>query len=80
MEDVTGQRITRQLVFDLVDSFAMEQCTIMANEMEKARLLKAVQIFKELVTAREPPLFLTTYLNNHSSFLAAQQESNLSST
>jgi hypothetical protein len=74
LEDVEGTRISRQLVFDLVDSFA-HQWSASFNQEEKNRLSIAVKIFKELVTAREPPIFITTYLNNHSCFLNACRQS-----
>lgn len=70
LEDVEGTRVSRQLVFDLVDSFS-HQLSVSMGEVEKNRLMMAVKIFKELVTARDPPIFITTYLNNHSCFLNA---------
>jgi hypothetical protein len=75
LEDVEGTRVSRQLVFDLVDSFA-QQLSASFNQVDKDRLLVAVKIFKELVTARDPPIFITTYLNNHSCFLNACRQSN----
>ena len=60
----------------MVDSFAIQHSAVLASEEDEARLSTAVRIFKELVTARDPPIFITTYLNNHSSFIAAQQKSN----
>ncbi|XP_046454208.1 malate synthase, glyoxysomal-like [Daphnia pulex] len=75
LEDVEGTRVSRQLVFDLVDSFA-QQLSASFNQVDKDRLLVAVKIFKELVTSRDPPIFITTYLNNHSCFLNACRQSN----
>ncbi len=74
LEDVEGTRVSRQLVFELVDSFS-NQFFLSAGQAEKDRLMLAVKIFKELVTARDPPIFITTYLNNHSCFLNACRES-----
>ena len=74
LEDVEGTRVSRQLVFDLVDSFyhnTFGQQLVANGQADKDRMMLAVKIFKELVTARDPPIFITTYLNNHSSFLNA---------
>lgn len=72
LEDVKGTRVSRELVFDIVDSFALQQFSDSDNqELDKERLLLAIRIFKELVTMRDQPNFITTFLNNHSSFLNA---------
>lgn len=75
LEDVEGTRVSRQLVFDLVDAFTRQLFVSILDDMDKNRLMVAVKIFKELVTARDPPIFITTYLNNHSCFLNACRQS-----
>jgi len=63
--------VTRRLVFDLVESFVDD--IPIEDDRHQDRLVAAMNIFKELVTARDPPIFLTTYLNNHSIFLNFQK-------
>ena len=62
LED-SGLKVTRGMVFDLVERFASEY-----PAEDASRMHLAVGIFKELVTARDPPIFITTYLSNHSLF------------
>ena len=70
LED-TQRHVTRRLVFDLVESFV--ESVPIQDDQHHDRLIAAMNIFKELVTARDPPIFFTTYLNNHSIFLSFQK-------
>ena len=56
-------KVTRGMVFNEVESFASEY---LAEDAFRMQLI--VGIFKELVTAHDPPIFMPTYLSNYSLF------------
>ncbi len=50
--------MTRDMVFKLADSLTTNRYSSKARDM-----------FKQIVTAKSPPEFITTYLNESSAFL-----------
>ncbi|KAG0710258.1 Malate synthase, glyoxysomal [Chionoecetes opilio] len=73
----SGEVITRRLVQSLIKEFVDSGITgTAAGEREAAvreQLSVAAQIFEEVVTKREFPEFLTTYLNQDHTFRACQK-------
>lgn len=65
--------ITRKLVQNLIKEFVNAATTSTAAEEEKGRLKIASEIFEEVVTKRDFPEFLTTYLNQDHTFRAHQK-------
>ncbi len=53
-----NQPVTRDMVFKLADSLTTNRYSSKARDM-----------FKQIVTAKSPPEFITTYLNESSAFL-----------
>lgn len=70
--------ITRKLVQTLIKEFVDSTNTAMATgEMDgrtRERLSLAAEIFEEVVTKRDFPEFLTTYLNQDHTFRACQKQ------
>ncbi|KAK4301254.1 hypothetical protein Pmani_026589 [Petrolisthes manimaculis] len=71
LED-NGEVITRGLVQKLVCEFVKEAVDVEGRDRETIQI--AAEIFEEVVTKREFPEFLTTYLNLDHTFLAHQKQ------
>uniref|UniRef100_A0A0N7ZB81 malate synthase n=1 Tax=Scylla olivacea TaxID=85551 RepID=A0A0N7ZB81_SCYOL len=72
--EVSGEVITRKLVQTLIKEFVDAANTEIApDEAARARLSVAAEIFEEVVTKRDFPEFLTTYLNQDHTFRAHQK-------
>lgn len=72
----SGEVITRQLVQSLIKDFISAASATTAREEGKVageRLAIAGEIFEEVVTKRDFPEFLTTYLNQDHTFRAHQK-------
>lgn len=70
----SGEVITRKLVQTLIKEFTESANTEIApDDAARARLSVAAEIFEEVVTKREFPEFLTTYLNQDHTFRAHQK-------
>jgi malate synthase A len=61
-----GQYVTRKMVFGLVDSFLKEG----KEHGDHKTRTEAANLFKQLVTMRDFPEFITTFLNNQSIFVS----------
>lgn len=72
----SGEVITRQLVQSLIKDFVNDAVATTAEEGKEAgeRLAIAGEIFEEVVTKRDFPEFLTTYLNQDHTFRAHQKQ------
>ncbi|XP_071499940.1 malate synthase-like [Diadema antillarum] len=81
LED-NNQPVTRQLVVSLVISFLADQAGLpkhLSGERDFARRLKvAANVFLQLVTKRDFPAFITTYLNLENTFLTSPWHASLS--
>lgn len=64
--------ITRGLVQKLIAEFIEEAVNVEGRD--RATVQVAAEIFEEVVTKREFPEFLTTYLNLDHTFLAHQKQ------
>ncbi|KAK7075803.1 Malate synthase [Halocaridina rubra] len=77
LED-NGKVITRKLVQSLIEDFlgsteSLSEVIPLSSVQDKERLKTAAEIFEEVVTKRDFPEFLTTYLNLDHTFLKYQK-------
>lgn len=78
LED-NGEVITRGLVQRLMKDFINSAITSgdlvpVQTDKDKERLQAAAEIFEEVITKRDFPEFLTTYLNLDHTFLSYQKK------
>ncbi|KAG7166286.1 Malate synthase-like [Homarus americanus] len=73
--EVISRGLVQQLIKDFIDSTITSGDPVpMKSDEDKERLRVASEIFEEVVTKREFPEFLTTYLNLDHTFLSYQNK------
>lgn len=76
--EVSGEVVTRKLIQTLIKAFvdsaeSLDNVIPLSSPQDRERLLTASEIFEEVVTKRDFPEFLTTYLNLDHTFLKYQK-------